>query len=396
LDGFEGSRIYFSPCGIGLGHVSRSVPIAQQVVKRGGSVLFSTYHEAVYYVQKYGLPVVAAPPIQLENDPTGSIDIKGTTIAAGITTIPAFIEQLRFEILYMKAFKPHVVFSDSRLSTIYAARLLKIPVVLLLNQFLPRIPRVEDTNFFRIIDGTVLTLLGRSWTLSNILVIPDFPEPYTISLDSLRIPRRYGARVNLVGSIIPKKPEDNHRSDEIRESLGVKEGQSLVYAGISGPKPEREPLIRVLVPIFKRFPDRYKVIMSMGVPRGGSKAVNHSALTLVPWMENRFEYLNACDMVISRGGHETIMQSICYRKPSIIIPVPKHPEQYGNARRAMELGVARAIHQSSLSKENLLKMVDEVANDGRYRGKLRDINSKKRLDMGLENTLEVIHDALVG
>ncbi|HUV33723.1 MAG TPA: glycosyltransferase family protein, partial [Candidatus Desulfaltia sp.] len=197
MDGFEGSRIYFSPCGIGLGHASRSVPIAQEVVKRGGSVLFSTYLEAVDYVQKYGLPVVAAPPIQMENDPTGSIDIKGTTIEAGITAMPIFMEQIRFEILYMKAFRPNVVFSDSRLSTIYAAKLLRLPIVLLLNQFLPRIPRVEDTNFFRIVDGTVLTLLGRSWTLSDVLVIPDFPEPYTISLDSLRMPRRYGARVNL-------------------------------------------------------------------------------------------------------------------------------------------------------------------------------------------------------
>ena len=396
MDGFEGSRIYFSPCGIGLGHASRSVPIAQGVVKRGGSVLFSTYLEAVDYVQKYGLPVVAAPPIQMENDPTGSIDIKGTTIEAGITAMPTFMEQIRFEILYMKAFRPHVVFSDSRLSTIYAARLLKLPIVLLLNQFLPRIPRVEDTNFFRIVDGAVLTLLGRSWTLSDVLVIPDFPEPYTISLDSLRMPRRYGARVNLVGCILPEKPEDNHRREEIRESLGVEEGQTLVYAGISGPRSERMPLIEMLVPMFKRFPDRYKVIMSMGVPGGGSKAVNHSSLTLIPWMKNRFEYLNACDMVISRGGHETIMQSICYGKPSIIIPVPKHPEQYGNARRAMELGAAKAIHQNSVSQESLIKRVNEMVDNDHYRKRLQEINSKEKLDMGLEHTLEVIHGTLVG
>ena len=390
MDGFEGSRIYFSPCGIGLGHVSRSVPIAREVVRRGGSVLFSTYTEAVDYTKKFGLPVVSAPPIQMGNDPTGSISIKGTTLESGITALPTFMEQIRFEIQCMKAFDPDVVFSDSRLSSIYAARLLRIPIVLLLNQFLPRVPRVEDTNFFRIIDGTILTLLGRSWTLSDVLVIPDFPEPYTISLDSLRMPRRYGARVNLVGSILPKKPSENHDVEGIRESLGVEEGQSLIYAGISGPKPEREPLIRLLVPIFRRFPDRYKVVMSMGVPGGGSKAVNHSALTLIPWMENRFEYLNACDAVISRGGHETIMQSICYGKPSIIIPVPRHPEQYGNARRAMELGAAKAVHQRNVSLEHLVKVIDSVVDTGCCKKALQEINSKERLDMGIENTLEVI------
>ena len=390
MDGFEGTRIYISPCGIGLGHVSRSVPIAQEVVKRGGSVLFSTYLDGFDYVRRCGLPVVEAPPIKMENDPTGSIDIKGTTIEAGITALPTLLAQIQFEIQHMKAFKPDVVFSDSRLSSIYAARLLGLPVVLLLNQFLPRVPRVEDTNFFKIMDGSILTLLGRSWTLSDVIIIPDFPEPYTISLDSLRIPRRYGARVSLVGSILPNKPGWNHKVDEVRESLGVKDGQSLIYAGISGPKPEREPLIRMLVPLFKRFPDRFKVVMSMGTPGGGSRAVNHSCLTVIPWMENRFEYLKACDAVISRGGHETIMQSICYGKPSVIIPVPKHPEQYGNARRAMELGVARAIHQCDVSLESLVKAVESVTDSGDCRRALLEINSKERLDMGLENTLEVI------
>jgi UDP:flavonoid glycosyltransferase YjiC (YdhE family) len=107
-------------------------------------------------------------------------------------------------------------------------------------------------------------------------------------------------------------------------------------------------------------------------------------------MKNRFEYLNACDAVISRGGHETIMQSICYGKPSIIIPVPKHPEQYGNARRAMEMGAAKAVHQRNVSLEHLVKVIDSVVDSGCCKRALQEINSKERLDMGIENTLEVI------
>jgi len=186
VDGLEGSRIYFSPCGIGFGHVSRSVSIAEEVVRRGGEVLFSTYLEAVSYVGKYGFPVLSAPPIQMENDPTGSIDLKSSTIGQGITAFPTLLDQVRFEIQSMKAFDADIVFSDSRVSSIIAGRLLKIPVVLLLNQFLPRVPRVKDTNLFRVFDGTVLTILGRTWALSDIIVIPDFPEPYTISIDSPR------------------------------------------------------------------------------------------------------------------------------------------------------------------------------------------------------------------
>ncbi|MCW4050155.1 MAG: hypothetical protein NWE89_10530 [Candidatus Bathyarchaeota archaeon] len=390
MDGFEGSRIYFSPCGIGLGHASRTVPIAEEVVRQGGEVLFSTYLESVDYVRKFGLPVIAAPPIQMENDPSGSINIRSTTFSSLWKLVPAFMEQLRFEIHNMMAFKPDIVFSDTRVSSIYAAHFLRIPVVLLLNQFLPRIPREEDTNFFRFFDGFVLTVLGRSWALSDVLVIPDFPEPYTISLDSLRIPRRVGARVKLVGSIMPEKPQDNQRTHEIRESLGVEENQYLIYAGISGPRAEKTPLIRILEPIFKRFPEKYKMVMSLGIPNGGTEAIHDGNLTKIPWIENRYEYLNACDLVISRGGHETIMQSIAYQRPMIIIPVPKHPEQYGNARRAMEMGVARAMHQKDVNRGSLVAMIDKMLDSGKYRDKLREINSKEALGDGLEGTLDTI------
>ena len=330
----------------------------------------------------------------MENDPTGSIDLKSSTIEQGITAFPTLLDQVRFEIQNIKGFNTDLVFSDSRVSSIIAGRLLKLPIVLLLNQFLPRAPRMRDTNLFKVFDGTVLTMLGRAWALSDIIVIPDFPEPYTISLDSLRIPRRVGARVKLVGSILQEKPDEYTNSHEIRDQLEIDEDQSLIYAGISGPRAEREPLIRMLVPIFAKFPDKYPVLMSIGDPKGGSDPIKRGTLTMIPWLENRFEYLNACDLVISRGGHETIMQSICYDKPSIIIPVPRHPEQYGNARRAMELGVATALHQRDINRDNLLALVDYMIKSDRYKQVLREINSKEHLGDGLENILNVICEIL--
>ena len=394
MNKFDGKRIYFAACGMGLGHVSRSAPIAQEVVKRGGDVLFSTYLESVQYANKYGLPVVAAPDLSMEVDVTGSIDIKATTLLSGIGSLITFLDQVRFEIQTMQAFDPDLVFCDTRLSSIYAAKLLKIPIVLLLNQFLPRVPREKDTIFFRLMDGSILTTLGRGWALSNIILIPDFPEPYTISLDSLRIPRRIGARVKLVGSILQQPPGNNHRLKGIRESLEVGEDQKLIYAGISGPRAERIPLINMLMPILSKFPDRYKVIMSTGNPNGGSSVRTSGNLTIVPWIENRFDYLEACDAVISRGGHETLMQSISYGKPSVIIPVPKHPEQYGNARRAMELGVAKSIHQRDVTLEHLIQRIDELLESCKSKKTLYMINEKEHLGDGLARTIETIAEYL--
>ncbi|RLI02342.1 hypothetical protein DRO31_04350 [Candidatus Bathyarchaeota archaeon] len=393
MTGFDGKRIYFGVCGMGLGHITRTLPIAQSVIAEGGQVLLSTYLESVDYVHKFGLPVVSAPDLSMNVDITGSIDIKAATLLSGMGSALTFLDQVRFEMQTIQAFEPDLVFADTRLSSIYAARLLKIPIVSILNQYLPRVPRERDTIFFRVIDGMIMTTLGRSWALSSIILIPDFPEPYTISLDSLRIPRRIGARVKLVGSIIPQTPNKNNRVKEIREELGVREDQKLIYAGISGPRSEKIPLIKLLIPILSRFPDRYKVIMSMGIPNGGSRKIQRGNLTLIPWIENRFDYLDACDAVISRGGHETLMQSISYGKPSVIIPMPKHPEQYGNARRAMEMNVAKSIHQREVTLEHLVQRVDEVLESAKIRDVLREIN-EVHLGDGLNRTLDTLRESV--
>ncbi len=390
---FDGARVYFSPSGMGLGHVSRCVPIAHEVQRLGGEVMFSTYLEGIDYLSKFEFTVAEAPEIYLETNHTGSIDLKATVSTRGFSALWTIMEQIKFEVEQMQAFKPDLVFVDTRVSTIMAARMLRLPCVLVLNQFLPRAPRETDTNFWKLVDGTVMTVLGWMWDLSDRLIIPDFPEPYTIRLDSLRAPRRYGAKMDLVGSIMGFKPEDSVDASTIREELGL-DDQVLIYAGISGPRPERMPLIRILAPIFSRFPDKYHVVMSMGNPHGGNKPKRVGNVTLIPWINDRYAFLNACNVVISRGGHETIMQSIGYNKPSIIIPMPRHPEQYGNARRAMEIGVAEALHQKDVSKKSLVKRIEHLLENDRALDVLVDMNQNKHLNEGLERIIEVIAEYL--
>lgn len=395
MDRLDGKRIYFSPCGIGLGHVGRSHPIAKELKQRGADILFSTYLEGVDYVKKQGFPVVPSPPLSMVTDKTGSIDLRMSSVTQGIPAIPRFLYQMNVEIEYMKAYQPDVVVSDTRLSSIFAANLLGLPTAVILNQFQPIVPRSQHNfRLSKIADGVLMTLIGRGWAASDIILIPDFPEPHTISLESLRIPKPYRNLVRLVGSILPIHPWDVGSPALIRKKLGLEEGQRLIFAAISGPQQERDPLISHLKPIFEKFPDEYKVVMSMGMPNGGSNASSRGPLTLIPWVHNRFELLKACDLVVSRAGHETIMQSVCFCKPQILIPTPRHTEQYGNARRAKELGVAEAIHQRDLTVDGLLSLVEGIMSEDVYIERLKEINSSNSLGDGVENVIEAISELL--
>ncbi len=386
---FDGDRIYFSPCGIGLGHASRSIPIAQELQRRGASVVFSTYLEGIDYTEKQGFKVLPVPPISMSNDASGSIDLKMSSVNQGVKALPTFAKQVNAELRYMKSFRPDAVVSDSRLSPIFAAKLLGIPILLILNQFTPLVPSEKMFILNKAADGVIMTLIGRGWGYADSIPIPDFPAPNTLSIDCLRIPKPYKSKVELIGAILPRRREEVNPADGIRIGLGVAPEQKLVYAAISGPRAERIPLLRLLTPIFESFPDDYRVVMSMGDPNGDSKPIHSGSLVKLAWAKDKFDLLNACDIVVSRGGHETMMQSICYAKPAIIIPVPKHPEQYGNARRAQELGVAQAIHQRNIERDGLLLLVEEMLGDNRYSEKFAKLKAE-RLGDGVERSIKAL------
>jgi len=386
-------RAYFSPCGIGYGHVGRCHPIAEELLKEGASVLFSTYLEGVDYVKKLGLPFVESPSIGFSVDWTGTVDLKRTS-TQGAMAIPKFLRQVNAEIENIRGFKPDIVISDSRLSSIVAAKILKIPTVLLLNQFQPLVPKGERyLNLMKIADGTVLTLVGQGWRLSDRILIPDFPPPSTISLGNFRIPRRYRRSIRFIGMIQPTKAEEINGWRRVREELGVEEGDYLIFAPISGPGAEKNPLIAKLTSLFEKLPDRYRVVMSLGEADGESTPTQKRNLTIIPWIENRFDYLKACDLVISRAGHGTIMQSISFGKPQILIPTPRHTEQNGNARRSQELGIAEVIAQKELTPESLLSTIEKMLTSDDYASKLRKIREENSLD-GVKNVVTEVKELL--
>ena len=390
MNDFGGVRVFFSPCGMGLGHVGRALPIADELRGRGAEVMFSTYLEGVDYVRRRRFRVVSSPPLSLESDSTGRVDMRASAISQGVSALPRFMQQVTAEIEFMKAFRPDVVLSDTRLSSVVAGKLLGLPVALMLNQFMPILPRSDfNASLLKLVDGSVLTLLGRGWAASDVILIPDFPEPYTISRGSLRIPKPYKRLVRMVGFILPRGPEDVEDTGRVREEAGASEGQRLIYAAISGPAQEREPLVRLLRPMFEGFPEGYRVVMSLGRPDGGSTPSRSGALTAIPWVVDRFEYLKACDLVVCRGGHNTIMQSICYGKPAMIVPTPNHTEQYVNANRAKELGLGELVHQRDLSRDTIVEVADRLLSDPKYADNLAAVNEKGFAN-GLENTLSEI------
>jgi UDP-N-acetylglucosamine--N-acetylmuramyl-(pentapeptide) pyrophosphoryl-undecaprenol N-acetylglucosamine transferase len=359
-------RVYVAPCGIGLGHITRCEPIADALVSRGAEVVYSTYSDGLDYARRRGLPTLPTVSIGFRVKEDGTIDFKTTAATSGFSLgVRRFLEQLTAEIRNIKRFKPDVVLSDSRVSSLVAGKLMGVPVALILNQFRVEIVKKPSAKkvtpverlFFLIANIFWLffrTLLGGVWARSNLMLIPDFPAPYTISASNLAIPKRYKYKVKLIGPIVSDEPKKRSTEAALNRSLFFASRKPLIYAAVSGPKTERTVLADLLLESLKRFPSEYEVVVSRGEPNGSSAPVRDRNLTVYDWIEDQNEVLEASNVVVSRAGHGTIMKSIMLGKPMILIPIPDHTEQYGNAKRASKLGLAEIIPQREVTTERLI------------------------------------------
>ncbi len=386
-------RIYFGVCGVGLGHVGRCVPVAHKLVNRGDEVLFSTYSDACNYVKREGFPLCETMPLYFAVKPDGTVDFRQTTAYPGVFSTSIFLKQLRDELEFMKEFKPDFVVADSRVSTVIAAKLLDVPVVTLLNLYRVSIPRERRfLNFAQMADGGIFTVVGRVWSLARQVLIPDFPSPYTLSVNNLGIPPWREKKVRLIGPILQEKPSDLPSRRDIRKELGVDEDRPLVFVSISGPSAEKRHLISVMSKLVKQFPEKYHVVMSMAESHSFEEPQVEGNVAIYPWLPNRSEVLKACDVVISRAGLGTISQAICYGKPLIIIPTPSHTEQYNNARRAEGLKLGKLLDQRTLCYEKLIDAVDETLTEP-YIHRAQEVQREVEKYNAVETMVRIISDS---
>jgi UDP:flavonoid glycosyltransferase YjiC (YdhE family) len=382
-------RVYFAPCGIGLGHVGRCIPIARKL--KNAEMMFSTYREGVNYVKHEGFPLIKAPPIGFQVKPDGSVDFRQTAVNPG----PFFasftlLKQVNSEVKTIQHFKPDVIVSDSRISPLVAGRMLGIPRICILNEFQLITPRRSHyLRLARLADSIALAIVGKMWTSGNTVLIPDFPQPYTICEGNLNIPKSFRKNVTLIGPILPKRPDELLTKEDLRRKLKLPLDRPVIFAPISGPTLEKAFVTGILRRILLEFPEEYEIVVSYGYPSADSKPIRHGNVTIYKWLPSRFEYLKACDLVIGRAGHGTITQCMCYGKPVILVPTPNHTEQLTNARQAQKLGVAQIVLQEYLTKERLLEKVQRglQAETGE---RLAQIQEETLKHNGLENAARTV------
>ncbi len=383
-------RVYLTPYGVGLGHASRLLILAENMKRPGIEFRFSSSGEARNYIASQGFECEKVPPVEFMWGRDGEF-----SVMSNINKIPQWLVnlpiQVNKEIKYMRKFNPHIIISDSRLSPLFAARILNLPKILIINQIklllTPRLQEFKAGRFFETCNGE---LMGGVWNMSDRILIPDLPPPYTISEGTINSVKSIRSKLDYVGFVTPRAKITKNSLSKAKEVLQIDSTKPLIFVHISGPMGTRIPIIMKLIEIFKKQPS-LQFVFSEGKSNGevGPRKIS-SNMWYFEWCPYKDEIFFLSDVIIMRGGHTAISQAIQYGKPIISIPIVSHGEQLANSSKIERLGIGKAIDSETMNQTVLIDALNELICDNSYEDRILNLMKiSNKLD-GIQNIKDIV------
>lgn len=386
---------YFAPYGVGLGHASRLLMVADHLKQEEINVQFSSYGEAVSYVSMRGYKCVTVSPVEFAWSMEGGFSVKDS-----IANLPVwfanFSRQVNQETRNLLGCNPNIVVSDSRLSPLMAARLLKIPSVVILNQIkLLLSPRLHDLIASRIFENIVAEFLGSMWAMAERVLVPDLPPPYTLSAHNIWDIGSTSRKLEYIGFASPRPHINKEHVIKITNMLGLDRSRPLVFVHVSGPVQTRPAFLKVALETAKKLDPKIQFVISAGNPRGKSHPRRVGRLSwFYEWCPVRDEIFAASDLLVLRGGHVALSQAIQFGKPVVTVPIENHGEQLGNCAKIEELGAGVMLHPKRLRPERLGDAIEKVLGGSDYNKKATELQSLAEKLNGIDNVVKIVRSYL--
>lgn len=386
---------YFAPYGVGLGHASRLVMVADQLQNNDVRVRFSSFGEAASYITMRGYKCATVAPMEFAWSMGGGFSIKNS-----LANIPLwfanFSRQVNQETRNMTMYSPDIIVSDSRLSPLLAAKLLRIPSIVVLNQVkLLLSPRLRELAVARLFEKMVGELLGSMWNMADRVLIPDLPPPYTISAHNVWEVGSTAPRLEYIGFTSPKPSVTEGEVNRVVKKLEFDRSRPVVFIHVSGPAGTRMALVKVALEASKMLDSKIQFVISEGNARGSTepRKVGESGW-YYEWCPVRDEIFAMSELLVLRGGHVALSEAIQFGRPVVTVPIENHGEQLGNSAKIAELGMGVMLRPKGLKAEQLASSISEVLGNPQYRRKATELRKMTEKLNGIENVVQIVRSYL--
>ncbi|MEM0442729.1 MAG: glycosyltransferase family protein [Candidatus Caldarchaeum sp.] len=379
--------IHVAVCGIGLGHASRSLVVARELMRRGHGVSFSAYGQAVPYLERTGFSPSRVPAVKYGVGDDGVVSVK-KTIKENITLPARFLSQVGAEAVNISETGTDCVVSDTRASAVAAAKLMNKPVATILNQYNLLLETRRHRRAAKLAEPA-LQAAQLIWDLSDVIIVPDLPPPSTISEATLDFPRKVVNRVLYVGPLVDPPAVSQQEMMSLRRTYGGSD-KPLVLITVSGGLEEKRRLVEKFLEIAPRLSSRFSYVLSTANP-GGGESFRVGSFYVSSWVEDLDSMIMAADLVVGRGGLTLITKCMAYGKKMLLIPTPQHGEQNANALKAKELGLAEVYDQDMLDASEFEAVVSDVLENSRmdhaaktHQSRVRELGGARRAAEAVE------------
>jgi UDP-N-acetylglucosamine--N-acetylmuramyl-(pentapeptide) pyrophosphoryl-undecaprenol N-acetylglucosamine transferase len=377
-------RLMISCAELGLGHVSRVIPLGRRLKENGHELFFFSGGKAYQLLRKEFENVYPCTPVAWYENSRGIVT--SASLINVLFSLPNYnYEKGAFEVKsssametihryydlrrHIRKIKPELLISDGDMHALRLAGRWKIPSVYIANMIRP-------SYGFSALLNPGERFVERYVKQCKKIIVPDNPPPYTVSEYNLGDLNGMGIaeKVEFVGSFFDTAP--------------VYGSEEHVLASISGPFGTRAKLAKIILPALEKL--EAKSIVSLGVP-GEKRTKRTGNCTIYTWLSlrEREDCMRKAKLVVFSGGHATCFETIKYVKPSICIPT--QPEQMGNAAKLQNLKCSITADE----QEELLLAIEKIEGNRDFFVKnAATLNAWSNRFKGLDRAVGIIEKTL--
>lgn len=297
LKDVKNKKILFACNDWGMGHLMRSIPIINQLVKQENEILFAGTTFQINVLKEYipSIETIIFPgrSFVFKGDGNWNMEMLRNTrnLLLGIKEDKTFVQKIITEK------KITLTISDHR----YGFRIKTVPSIFITHQV--SLPLKGIQQFANRWHKKQLQKFTSVWVLDD----ENHSFAGKLSMYTSKLPIHYlGIQSRFKKSDLPK--------------------QDFILAVISGPEPYAKQLFIEIIEIAKHSNETIKCISPKGYDTEIILPNNLELINHLSWNE-KDELFYQCKSIISRTGYTTIMDIAVLQKPALLIPTPGQDEQ---------------------------------------------------------------------
>jgi len=374
-------KVLIMPCGIGMGHASRCVTIARKLQEEGVDVAFASYGCGYEMLDSYHeYKTLKLPEIKFYGD-KGILDIK-YTVKKSIDIPYIFLKSIYQESKIIKKFKPDIIVADSHFSVPITAKVLGVPCIMIQNEltlnFSELYPKEKKVEY---LEKGLKKFIKDVCNLSEVIIIPDLQG-------STEIPEKLDKKVVHTG---PFLRDDNHNAtskEDIKRKLGFNNSEKIILVTVGGSDFGIELLKLICNAYSKLECDRLIFVTGPGIK--ADFICESDKIIKKKFLDNMMEWMKISDVIVTLGGHTTIMEIISLGIPNIIIPIDNHPEQLKNAVNIEKYGISIVKELKNLDPNEISRDINRLLNDYKVIKKAEKVKEIFSHYHGTDDAVEII------